>query len=170
MGVFEVIQSRRSIRKFRKDPVEEAKLRNVLEAARLAPSAKNLQPWRFIVVSDSRIKGGLKAAYGSEWFTSAPVIIVACALPEEAWVRMDGEEYWKIDIAIAMQNLILAATEEGLGTCWIGAFNEEAVKRELGIPAKVRVVAMTPLGYPDEKKEKVTARKPLAEIIRNNHW
>jgi len=91
-------------------------------------------------------------------------------LPGEAWVRSDGEEYWKVDLAIAMQDLILEAWEQELGTCWIGAFREEEVKRILGIPDEVRVVALTPLGYPAEEKGPVTQRKPLKEIISYNHW
>ncbi len=170
MKVFEAIRTRRSIRKYKDKPVEEEKLFKVLEAARLAPSATNRQPWRFIVITDPKVKESLRAAYNKDWFTSAPVIIVACAVPEEAWTRHDGEEYWKVDVSIAMQNLVLAAWEEGLGTCWIGAFDEDEVKRALGIPPEIRVVAMTPLGYPAEEKGPVSNRKPLKEIVRYNHW
>lgn len=170
MDVFEAITTRRSIRKYKQEPIDEGKLHKVLEAARLAPSAANRQPWRFILVRNPKIKENLKAAYNREWFTSAPAIVVACAVPGEAWVRRDGEEYWKVDVSIAMQNLVLAAWEEGLGTCWIGAFNEEEAKRVLGIPSDIRVVAMTPLGYPDEEKGPVTNRKPLEEILHYNRW
>lgn len=170
MDVFDAIKTRRSIRSYRKEPIEEEKIRRVLEAARLAPSAANRQPWRFILVTDPEIRENLGAAYDREWFFSAPAIVVACAVPEEAWVRSDGEEYWKVDISIAMQNLVLAAWEEGLGTCWIGAFNEEEAKRVLDIPPKVRVVVMTPLGYPAEEKGPVSDRKPFEEIVRYHHW
>jgi nitroreductase len=122
------------------------------------------------VVTDPKVKESLRPAYSKEWFISAPVIVVACASPEKAWVRQDSEEFWKVDISIAMQDLILAAWEEGLGTCWIGAFNESKAKRALGIPENVRVVAMTPLGYPAEKKGPVTDRKPLEEIVHYNRW
>jgi nitroreductase len=122
------------------------------------------------VVADPTKKEGLRAVYNREWFVKAPVIIVACVDPEEAWRRMDGEEYWKVDLAIAMQNLVLASTELGLGTCWIGAFNEDAAKKALGIPKNVRVIAMTPLGYPAEEKGPVTDRKPLADIIHYDKW
>jgi nitroreductase len=100
----------------------------------------------------------------------APAIIVACADPKKAWKRNDGEEYWKVDAAIAMQNLVLAATELGLGTCWIAVFNEKAVKKALNIPKHIRVVAMTPLGYPDEDKGPVTDRKTLNEIVHFEKW
>lgn len=170
MEVFEAIRTRRSIRNYENRPVENEKLMNVLEAARLSPSATNAQPWSFIVVTDRDVKERLRSSYDRDWFVSAPVIIVACALPDEAWVRHDGEEYWKVDVTIAMQDLILAAWEEGLGTCWIGAFNEEEAKRALGIPEHVRVVAMTPLGYPAEEKGPVTDRKPLEEIVHYDRW
>ena len=171
MDVFDVIRTRRSIRKYLNKPVEQEKLSKILEAARLSPSAANRQPWKFIVVRDEETKRKLvSACHNQSWMAEAPVIIVACALPSEAWVRSDGEEYWKVDVAIAMQDLILEAWELGLGTCWIGSFREEEVKRILGIPDEVRVVALTPLGYPAEEKGPVTRRKPLEEIASYNHW
>ncbi|MGQ9543853.1 MAG: nitroreductase family protein [Candidatus Bathyarchaeia archaeon] len=177
MDVFEAINVRRSIRKYRQDPVEEEKLNRILEAGRLAPSAANRQPWHFIVVTDPAVKEALRVAHESDWsvrstsqILRAPVVIVVCADPEEAWTRSDGEEYWKIDVAIAMQNMVLSATEMGLGTCWIAAFNEESLRRVLGIPSNIRIVALTPIGYPAEAKGKVSDRKTLNEIIHYNHW
>jgi len=150
--------------------VEEKKLLRVLEAGRLAPSAANRQPWHLIVVKKPEVRSMLRRSYDKEWFADAPVIIVACAEPSKAWVRGDGEEYWKVDVAIAMQNMVLAAVEEGLGTCWIAAFDEGEAKKCLGIPADVRVVAMTPLGYPAEEKGEVSRRKPLEEIVHYDSW
>ncbi len=170
MEVFAAIRKRRSIRLYERKPVNEEKLNRVLEAGRLAPSADNRQPWRFVVVTDDKIKEKLRAAYDEEWFVSAPVIIVGCAVPKEAWVRMDGQEYWMVDVAIAMQNMILTATELGLGTCWIADFDEEAARKALKLPLGVRVVAMTPLGYPAEEKRPVGNRKPLSEIVHYNNW
>jgi len=170
MEVFAAIRKRRSIRLYEKKPVNEEKLNRVLEAGRLAPSADNRQPWRFVVVTDDKIKEKLRAAYDEEWFVSAPVIIVGCAVPEEAWVRMDGQEYWMVDVAIAMQNMILTATELGLGTCWIADFDEEATRKALKLPLGVRVVAMTSLGYPAEEKRPVGERKPFSEIVFYNNW
>ena len=170
MNVFDAIKKRRSIRKYKEIVVEQEKLNTVLEAARLAPSADNKQPWAFIVVTDPQMKERLRSSYDEEWFIEAPVIIVACAVPKKAWRRMDGEEYWKVDVAIAMQNLVLAATELGLGTCWIADFNEEAAKKALRIPEDVRVVAMTPLGYSDEEKGPVTGRNSINSIVHNNQW
>jgi nitroreductase len=166
MEVFTAIKNRRSIRSYSEKPIEKQKLMKVLEAVRLSPSAGNRQPWRFIVITDPKVKERLRESYNRDWFISAPVIIVACALPKEAWVRSDGEEYWKVDVAIAMQDLVLVAWEEGLGSCWIAAFNEKEARRALGIQKNVRVVAMTPLGYPAESKEPVSNRKSLEEIIR----
>jgi len=170
VDVLEAIKKRRSIRRYKKKPVEKEKLNKVLEAARLAPSASNMQPWHFIVVTDPKTKESLRASYKREWFIQAPVIIVACAAPEKAWLRMDREEYWKVDTAIAMQNLVLASTELTLGTCWIADFNEEEAKKALGIPKHIRVVAMTPLGYPAEEKGPVSDRKPLDNIVHYNKW
>ena len=170
MEVFEAIRTRRSIRSYARKPVEKKRIMKLLEAVRLSPSAANRQPWSFIVVTDSEVKERLRLSYDRDWFVSAPVVVVACASLDEAWVRRDEEEYWKVDVTIAVQDLILAAWEEGLGTCWIGAFNEEEAKRVLGIPDEVRVVAMTPLGYPAEEKGPVTDRKPLEEIVHYDGW
>ena len=170
MKVFDAICLRRSIRKYKSDPVEKGKLERILEAGRLSPSAVNKQPWHFIVVRDPSVRESLRASYGQSWFVNAPLIIVVCADPNSAWVRRDGEEFWKVDAAIALQNMILCATEEGLGTCWIGAFSEEPARRVLKIPEKIRIAAMTPLGYADESKEPVSDRKPLKKITHYEYW
>jgi len=170
MEVFEIIRKRRSIRLYEEKPVEQEKLNRVLEAGRLAPSADNCQPWRFIVAANNEVKERLRVSYDEEWFISAPVIIIGCAVPEEAWVRMDGQEYWMVDVAIAMQNMILVATELGLGTCWIADFDEEAARKALELPQSIRIVAMTPLGYPAEEKRPVRNRKSLSEIVHYDSW
>ncbi|MGQ9630010.1 MAG: nitroreductase family protein [bacterium] len=170
MNVHEVIRRRRSIRKYKSREVEREKLDRVLEAGRLSPSAANRQPWHFIVVTDPKVRESLRAAYNRDWFVGAPAIIVACADPKGAWVRADGQEYWGVDVAIALQSMVLAATEEGLGTCWIAAFDEKAAVEALKIPPGIRVVAMTPLGYPDEEKGEVTNRKAMGEILHWNVW
>ena len=95
---------------------------------------------------------------------------MACAEPSKGWSRQDGEEYWKVDVAIAMQTMVLVAHELGLGTCWIAAFKEDKVKEALGIPEEVRVLAMTPLGYAAEQKGAVTERKQKEEIVHLDHW
>jgi len=156
MNVLEAVQRRRGIRKYESRPVELEKLLQVLEAGRLSPSAANKQPWHFAVVKDVKVKVKLRAGYDDDWFMSAPIIIVVCADPSVAWRRWDDGEIWKIDGAIALQTMVLYAWEVGLGTCWICAFKEQAIKDALGIPEGVRVVAMTPLGYPAEGKGMVT--------------
>ncbi|HLN45166.1 MAG TPA: nitroreductase family protein [Candidatus Sulfotelmatobacter sp.] len=170
MNVLEAVRTRRSIRSFDDKLVEKDKLLKILEAARLSPSANNNQPSQFIIVSDKTIRESLLPAYAHQWFIKAPVIIVACSLPSNAWARQDGETYWKVDIAIAVQNMILVAHDLGLGTCWVAAFEEDEVKKVLDIPKGVRVIAMIPIGYPAEQKLSVIERKSLEEIIHYEHW
>lgn len=165
MEFYDVIRRRRSVRKYKKDEVEEEKLERILDSARLAPSAANVQPWVFYVVRDERLKSRLKSAYGQEWFYTAPLIIVGCANAESAWKRGDGKSYADVDFAIAFEHIILSATAEGLGTCWIGAFDPDVVRRVLGLPKELEPVAMTPLGYPDETPDP-KPRKALEEITR----
>ena len=170
MRVLDAIKARRSVRRFEPRGVEEWKLREVLEAARLAPSADNRQPWRMVVVEDPVVKQELLRAHGKPWLAEAPLVLVACALPWEAWRRRDGEEYWKVDVAIALEHVALAAVELGLATCWVASFDEEAVKEVLGIPSAVRVVALMALGYPAEHKGPVADRKALNELVCLNRW
>ena len=134
MDFYETIKIRRSIRAYKKSPVEDDKLGRVINAARLAPTAANRQPFSLIVVKNEQVKHKLKDAYSQEWFYTAPVIICACASSENAWKRNDGKGYVDVDVAIAMDHLILAASAEGLGTCWIAAFKPEVVKEVLNIP------------------------------------
>lgn len=169
MDLYEVISTRRSIRKYKSDPVEEEKLNRILEAVRIAPSAGNRQPWHFIVIKDEETKRRLKEAYDKEWFYNAPVIIFAGGEPSISWTRKDGRDYKDVDVAIAFDHLVLAATAEGLGTCWIGAFEPKAVREILGIPEGIEPIALTPLGYPDEAPE-ARERKPFNQIVRFNKW
>ncbi len=188
MDAFEAIQARHSVRSYRPDPVEEEKLMRVLEAARRAPSAQNRQPWRFIVIRDPETKAKVKSCYKRDWFLSSelPVIIVACAVLDESWDKAKnverskkegrdyGEElfadYWKVDVSLSIENLLVAAAGEGLGTCFIGGFNEHSLRETLHIPSNMRVVAMTPLGYPNEGGEARRPRRPLSEIIIEDHF
>jgi nitroreductase len=165
MEFYEVISKRRSIRAYKKDTVEDSKLSRILNAARLAPTAANRQPFSLIVVKDEETKQKLKDAYSQEWFFTAPVIICACALPANAWKRNDGKAYVDVDVAIAMDHLILAAFAEGLGTCWIAAFKPEVVREVLNIPENMEPLILTPLGYPETIPEP-TFRKPLEEMVR----
>jgi nitroreductase len=166
MRVFDTIMNRKSIRRYRGDPIPEEVLTRILEAARWAPSGKNLQPWKFIVVRDKHLRQELAVASARQSFMAeAPITIVACGFPEESYAHMGRYmKSWSVDVAIAVEHLMLQAQEEGLGTCWIGSFEEEEVKAILRVPEKVRVLALTPLGYPDERPAP-GARKPLEEII-----
>jgi nitroreductase len=170
MNVFEAIQKRRSIRKFKGDSIENEKLTKVLDAARLAPSAGNRQPCHFIVVTNRETRESLKKAWVPDWVGNAPAVIVCCAVSKGVILRIVGRELWKVDGAIAMQNLVLAATELGLGTCWVASFYERRLRKALGIPRGFRVVALTPIGYPDEEKSAVTDRKPLEAMVHYEKW
>jgi len=170
LDVFEAVRKRRSIRQYKRVPVEDEKLLKVLEAARLAPSADNRQPWRFIVVKDPKVREELVRAHGKRWLAEAPIVIVACALPGEAWIRRDGEEYWKVDVAIAVEHMVLVAVDLGLATCWACSFNETEVKNILGVPGEARVVALLALGYPDEVKGEVAERRELKDVVCLDKW
>jgi len=167
MEFMEVVRQRRSVRQYRPDPVPSEKIDYVLEAARLAPSWANGQCCTFLVVSDPRVKHELAQA-GNEWIEQAPVIIVACADPKLSGVKND-QPYYLLDVGIAMEHLVLAATEQGLGTCWVGWFSEDRARAALGVPDGVRVVASTPLGFPNEERA-ARPRKSLAELVRVNQW
>jgi len=159
MDVFEAIKIRRSIRKFRPKPIPDKDLEMILEAGRLAPSAGNRQPWLFVVVKDPERKRALaKVAYNQTFIADAGVIIVALGDPEVS------PTWFKQVLMIAVEHMVLAATALGYGTCWIGAFNEEEVKCLLRIPEKLKVIALLPIGFPDESPAP-RERKPLKEIV-----
>jgi len=174
MTVLEAIRTRRSVRSYSSRPIPEEVMQRLRDAMRFAPSACNLQPWRFVIVTDPRLRQSLgRAANDQMWIADAPVIVVACGFPRVAYGRMGGRHSsLDIDVAIALDHLTLAAVAEGLGTCWIGAFSEEQVKSILGIPADVRVVALTPLGYPAGENLihpiHPTERKPESEVFSVN--
>ena len=166
MPLMETIRGRRSIRSYRPDPVPREKLDAILEAARLAPSWKNQQCWRFIVVTDLAKR---RAITKRGWTAEAPVVIVGCALPGLSGGNA-GQPYYMLDMGIAMEHMVLAAAEQGLGTCWIGGqFDEDTVKAELDIPDDVRVVALLPVGYPAETPE-AKNRKTMGEIVSHEKW
>jgi nitroreductase len=169
MEFFELIKRRYSVRAYKSEPVEDDKLQKVLEAARLAPTACNLQPFQLIVVHTKGKEKELRRIYDASWFAQAPIVICACGKPSESWVRQDGENYCDVDVTIAMDHLILAAAELGLGTCWIGAFNAKAAREILGLPDNVKPIAFTPLGYPADKVRPKT-RKNIDELVRYEHW
>lgn len=165
----DLIERRYSVRKYKNKPIETEKLEKILEAVRIAPTAANKQPFKFIVIKTSGREDELKAIYGAEWFTHAPIVICACAVPEEGWVRSDGKNYSEVDVTIAMDHLILEATSLGLGTCWIAAFNADAARSVLKLPEGVEPILFTTLGYPDDEIRPKT-RKELSQIVRYEHW
>lgn len=174
MTVYDAVKNRRSVRSFSDKAISAEVLEKMKQVLRYAPSACNFQPWRFVIVTDQKLRGGLaKAACDQLWMAQAPVIVVACGFADQAYKKMGGRgNSIDIDLAIALDHLTLAAVEEGLGTCWIGAFREEEVKSLLNVPGNVKVVAMIPLGYPaaanlirpvDESR-----RKAESEIFSTN--
>ncbi|MFH1714350.1 MAG: nitroreductase family protein [Candidatus Nealsonbacteria bacterium] len=164
MEILEAIKQRRSCRQYKSDPVPEEKLNRILEAARLAPSARNSQSRKFVVVKgEEKRKELMKAANNQDFVGQAPIIIICVSTDPDNIMSCEVPTY-AVDLSIAADHMILQATSEGLGTCWIGAFSQVEVKRILKIPENCKVVAMFPLGYPaDIPKEK--SRKELEEIV-----
>lgn len=169
MEFSELIQARYSVRAYKPDAIEPEKLQRVLEAARIAPTAANRQSFQLLVIQTKGREDELLKIYGRPWFVQAPLIICACGLPKQNWIRKDGKNYTDVDVAIVMDHLILAAANEGLGTCWIGAFEAEQARAIFNLPAEVEPIALTPLGYPaDQLKPK--QRKPIEMLVRYEHW
>ena len=175
-----VIKTRESIREYSEKPVEDEKINFILECARLAPSWANRQCWHFIVVKDKKIIEDLsKTSIINRWLKNAPVIIVACGDPRQSGSR-NNISYFIVDVSIALENLILAATDKGLGSCWIAGFDAKKIKEILKIPKHIEVVALTPIGYPAEKKGLIDnlakiviqskKRKSIDKIVDYNRW
>ena len=164
MDVFTAISQRCSVRAYKSNDVEEDKVKKILEAARLSPSASNRQDWKFIVVKNKETRKKLSgAAFGQSFISEAPVVIVACGTEPKAMLAC-GQPTHSVDVSIACAYMILQAYELGLGTCWIGAFNEDETKKILNVPEHVRVVAMNPLGYPNQPPSP-KSRKTLDQIV-----
>jgi nitroreductase len=169
VDVFEAIQQRYSVRSYLQTAVPEETLERILEAARLAPSARNAQNWRFVIVTDDDKRKALcDAAGGQKQVAQAPVVVVACADTDERLMAC-GQPAYTMDVAIALEHVALQATAEGLGTCWIGAFLEDAARQVVGAPSEVRVVQLMTLGYP-AGSPKPKSRKPLSEIVMREQW
>jgi nitroreductase len=168
MDLYETIQKRYSCRSYAPRKIETEKLNRILEAARLAPSAKNLQDWRFIVVTDDLQREQIAIAANEQMFiTSAPAIIVGCSNID--YSMRCGQKIGPIDVAIAMEHIALAATAEGLATCWVGSFHMEKVRKVLDIPQKIEIVELMPIGYPaDEKTQR--SREAIDNIVCYEKW
>lgn len=184
MDIFEAIKTRRSIRRFSNKPVDEQNIQIILEAVRQSPSWANLQCWRFIVVRNEAIKERIsEASYVESFFAplgyksnpakkglaEAPVIIVACADPTQSGTLWN-QPYYMTDLGIASQTLMLATRALGLGTVFVGVFNEEKLRSLLNIPQNIRIVGLFPIGYPMEEKKEAPPRKPLNEIVFYEKW
>ena len=170
MDVYEAVSTRKSVRAFQDKDVPEETVLRLLEAARLAPSASNRQEWRFVVVTDAEKRRRLaEEAAGQRFIGEAPVVIAACAQTDGRIMRC-GQACYPIDVAIAIDHLTLAAVAEGLGTCWIGSFDPEVVRRILAIPEEIEVVELLPLGYPRDPQGTTKSRLPMETIVRYESW
>ena len=164
MDFLELVKSRYSCRDYQPRNVENEKLEYIMECVRYAPSAVNRQPWRFRIIKDDNDKARVQQCYNREWFNTAPLYILASVLHDEEWVRADGKHHGDIDIAIAVEHLCLAATAQGLGTCWVCNFDAALCKQLFSLPENEEPAVIIPIGYPavppTEKK-----RKPISEIL-----
>ncbi|MFC2014950.1 nitroreductase family protein [Chloroflexota bacterium] len=167
MDFIEIVKKRYSVRAYKSTPVEEDKLNKILEAARLAPTGANRQAFQLIIVHTAGREEELQPIYGKEWFVQAPIIICACAVTEPDQPYSEAGHYR--NIGIVMDHVILAATDLGLGTCWIGAYDAEAARKILGIQENAHPVVLATVGYADDQpKERV--RKPIEELVRYERW
>lgn len=164
MKFLDLVKQRYSCRSYQEKAVEQQKLDYIMECVRLAPSAVNKQPWKFRLVTDETEKANLQTCYGREWLSTAPMYIICSILHDEEWVRADGKPHGNIDIAIAVEHLCLAATEQGLATCWVCNFDAEKCKQLFTFAENEEPAVLIPIGYAaDELKEK--KRKTIAEIM-----
>lgn len=171
MDFQELIHKRYSCRQYSNDPLKEEHLNKILEAARLAPTAANRQPFQIIIITTKNHQQDLLKIYSRDWFVQPPLVLCVCSVPEEGWRRKkyDNQSYAVVDAAIVLDHITLQAADLGVGTCWIGDFNPEAAREYLQLPPEVEPIAFTPLGYPlDQVREKT--RKPLEELIRYDTW
>jgi len=169
MDVSEAIEVRRSIRKYKSTEVEDDKLKKIIESARIAPSAANRQEWKFLVVKNPDTRKELVVAcHGQKYVAEAPILIAACSTESEK-IMPCGQYAYTVDLSIALSFMILQATELELGTCWLGAYDENMVKNVLDIPEDIRIVGMITLGYPDEKPD-ARPRKTTEEIFTKEKW
>ena len=167
MKFLELAKRRYSARGYKAGPVEADKLQEVLEAARLAPTAGNRQRFELIVIQTAGREEELRRIYDKDWFVQAPLVICACRYPMDP--ARQRKDYTDVDVGIVVDHLTLAAAELGLGTCWIGAFDPAAARKILGLPDEVEPVVFTPLGYPADPP-RVKQRKPLDDLVRYEHW
>ncbi len=171
MDFYKLVRERESIRDYNPErPVDKDTLDRILEAGRLAPSAANFQPWRFLLVSSPEMLEKVRPCYGRPWFADAPHILIVVGNRDQAWVRKtDGYNSIETDLTIALDHMILAAEFEGVATCWIGAFDPDLLRKTLSLEENEIVCSLTPLGYPKEgfTKKMDKKRKPLDEVVEH---
>ena len=165
MEFYDVIKNRKSVRSYSNDAIPREALARIGEAVRLAPSACNLQPWLFNVILDKKIRENICSVYTKDWLREAPAIVLVLGNKELAWKRVENTSIIEMDIGIAMEHLVLAATAEGLGTCWICAYDIKKMGAVTGILPPWEVLAISPIGYP-AKKQNFVAKKSLGEIFK----
>lgn len=168
MNLDQIIQQRKSIRKFKDQPIDKEIIEKVIESARLAPSAVNFQPWKFYICQSEEAKQIVRESYPREWFNAAPLYIIACGDHNESWKRpCDEKDHLDIDIAIAVEHMVLKITELGLGTCWVCNFNPQIIKDGLKLSENMEPIVLLPVGYPkdNEADPRNKKRKSLEEII-----
>jgi nitroreductase len=169
MDFSQLIAKRYSVRAYKPDPIDDDKLLAVLNAARLAPTASNRQPFQIIVAHTKGREEEFLSIYQRDWFIQPPLVLCVCGFPGAAWVRKDSKQYLGVDMGIVMDHIVLAATDLGLGTCMIAAFDEQNARKVLSIPDDAEPILFTPLGYPADAQG-IKNRKELDELVRYEHW
>lgn len=164
MDFYDVIKKRRSIRGYKSDPIPEASLQRIAETVQLAPSACNLQPWKVRIITDPELRAKICSHYSAAWLAEAPAIALVLGNDKECWKRLEGDPIIGIDIGIVMEHLVLAATAEGLGTCWVCAYDIAKMNKTLNVMAPWSVLAISPLGY-SNIKGKDLERKAMNDIF-----
>ena len=170
MNVYDAIKKRKSVRAYLDKAVEKEKLTRIMEAARLAPSAGNRQEWRFVVVTDREKREELAVRAAGQRFVGEASVVIACCAETDEHVMQCGLESFPIDLAITIDHITLAAVAEGLGTCWIGAFDESVAREILDIPQSIRVVQLLPLGYPVDPSPVEKTRLDLNQTVHYEKW
>jgi nitroreductase len=169
MGILELIHNRFSVRSYKTDPVEQEKIDVILNAARMAPTASNRQPFNIIVIHTKDREEELLSIYQRDWFVQAPLILCICGVPDVAWVRRDGRQFLFVDVGIVMDHVVLTATELGLGTCIVAAFDEINARRVLSLPDEIEPILFTPLGYPLDTP-RIKQRKNIEDLVKYDRW
>lgn len=169
MNFQSLLQQRYSVRDYKSESIDQELLNQVLLAAQYAPTAANRQPFRLIIIQTKGKEEQLRSVYDRDWFVQAPILICACGIPDQGWIREDGKSYIDVDVAIVMDHISLAAADLGLGTCWVASFNVAAAREFLHIPTNAEPIVFMSLGYPvEEPGEK--ERKPLSELVSYETW